>query len=45
MTDSTAEPTFPSIAGWEEYNELAVPVNDRVENGHAGRNVRLVLER
>lgn len=26
MTDSTAEPTFPSIAGWEEYNEVAVPM-------------------
>ena len=29
MTDSTAEPTFPSIAGWEEYNELAVPVKHK----------------
>jgi hypothetical protein len=26
MTDSTAEPTCPSIAGWEEYNEVAVPM-------------------
>lgn len=26
MTDSTAEPTYPSIAGWEEYNEVAVPI-------------------
>lgn len=26
MTDSTAEPTFSSIAGWEEYNEVAVPM-------------------
>ncbi len=22
--DSMAEPTFPSIAGWEDYNEVAV---------------------
>jgi hypothetical protein len=26
MTDSTAEPTCPSIAGWEESNEVAVPL-------------------
>lgn len=26
MTDSMAEPIFPSIAGWEEYNEVAVPM-------------------
>lgn len=26
MTDSTAEPTCPSIAGWEEYNKVAVPM-------------------
>lgn len=26
MTDSTAEPTCPSIAGWEESNEGAVPL-------------------
>jgi len=24
MTDSTAEPMCPSIAGWEESNEVAV---------------------
>ena len=26
MTDSTVEPTCPSIAGWEEYNEGAVTI-------------------
>jgi hypothetical protein len=26
MTDSTAEPTCPSIAGWEESNEVAGPL-------------------
>jgi hypothetical protein len=43
MTDSTAKPTFPSIAGWEEYNAVAVPLNDRVENRHTDRHVRRVL--